>query len=155
MGASIASWVSARDDARAGSRQQRKARDEAARELLKRCMRTTRTMRTFIIMDYEGIMDIVMKTLCVLGISYRHGKIAQVLWPKTKTKTKTSWAPASAGMTYLDLACTQFRRNWVQKPIKGFRGFKSKRCVDEFVQSFVPLNIFLFRSLNAGNEGSS
>jgi hypothetical protein len=34
-------------------------------------------------MDYEGIMDIIMKTLCVLGISNRHGKIAQVLWPKS------------------------------------------------------------------------
>ena len=45
-GASAASGVSARDDARARSRQQRKARDEAARELLKRCVRTTRTMRT-------------------------------------------------------------------------------------------------------------
>jgi hypothetical protein len=28
----------------------------------------------FIIMDYEGIMDIIMKTLCVLGISNRHGR---------------------------------------------------------------------------------
>ncbi len=37
---------SARDDARAGSRQQQKARDEAARELLKLCVRTPRTMRT-------------------------------------------------------------------------------------------------------------
>ena len=23
-------------------------------------------------MDYEGIMDMIMKTLCVLGISHRH-----------------------------------------------------------------------------------
>ena len=34
-------------------------------------------------MDYEGIMDIIMKILCVLGISNWHSKIAQVLWPKS------------------------------------------------------------------------
>jgi hypothetical protein len=34
-------------------------------------------------MGYEGIMDIIMKTLCVLGISNRHSKIAQVLRPKS------------------------------------------------------------------------
>ena len=34
-------------------------------------------------MDYEGIMDIIMKILCVLGISNRHSKVAQVLWPKS------------------------------------------------------------------------
>jgi len=34
-------------------------------------------------MDYEGIMDIIMKILCVSGISNWHSKIAQVLWPKS------------------------------------------------------------------------
>ena len=34
-------------------------------------------------MYYEGIMDIIIKILCVFGISDRHGKIAQVLWPKS------------------------------------------------------------------------
>ena len=34
-------------------------------------------------MDYEGIMDMMMKILCVLGISNWHSKIAQVLWPKS------------------------------------------------------------------------
>ncbi len=43
-----------------------------------------------ITMDYEGIMDIIMKTLWILGISYWHNihnlknrQIAQVLWPKS------------------------------------------------------------------------
>ncbi len=38
---------------------------------------------------------------------------------------KKPWAPASAGMTDRDLACTQFRRNWVPITIKGFQGFAS------------------------------
>jgi hypothetical protein len=42
-GAGGASGVAARDDARAGSRQQRQAQGGATRELLKRRVRTTRT----------------------------------------------------------------------------------------------------------------
>jgi hypothetical protein len=60
------------------------------------------------------------------------------------------WAPASAGMTDRDLACTRFRRNLVHITIKGY-------WVLNFAIQFllIAIGFFLgsnsFPNLNAGN----
>ncbi len=64
-GARVASGVSAGDDARTGSRQQRKAQDGPARELLKRCVRTMRTNCT--VSCTLCTMNIQVVCVCVLG----------------------------------------------------------------------------------------